>query len=105
MDQLNVNKKEMHHPVKHIIIVKKRKKYFPILIDFERCKINPDVKNITQFAEFICRNKNLLEEKKIIINIKKLRSLAEEYKSNCQINNPKNSKLTLKKIVDYLSSL
>lgn len=77
LDQLGVNKKELHHPLKHIIINQKNK---PMMIDFERCKRTPDVRNVTQLVEFLCRNKTLLEEKRFKIEIEKLRGLARKYK-------------------------
>jgi putative serine/threonine protein kinase len=50
MDELKVNKLEMHKPVKHVIIGKK-----VWLIDFERCYYADKRKNVTQFAEYMVR--------------------------------------------------
>lgn len=50
LDNLGLNKEEMHHPVKHIVVQKNRK---PVLLDFERCKARPQSHNVTQFAQFI----------------------------------------------------
>lgn len=55
MDKLKVNKLEMHNPAKHIII----KGDDIRLIDFERCKITENPKNVTQFVQFICKKSNL----------------------------------------------
>lgn len=84
MDKLGVNKKEMHRPVKHIIVGKKNT---PIMIDFERCKRSLDVGNVTQFLEFLCRNKELLVKKDIVISPEKVRSFAEQYKKSISPEN------------------
>ena len=52
MDRLKVNKKEMHKPLKHIIIGKK-----VVLLDFERCYKSNKPKNVTQFCQFLLRRK------------------------------------------------
>ena len=52
LDKLNINKEEMHNPLKNIIINKKNK---PILIDFERCHFTSRPKNANQFKEFLRR--------------------------------------------------
>ena len=80
MDRLKVNKKEMHNPVKHILI--KGNKAF--MIDFERCYHTNKPKNTTQFCQFIMSNnlKNLLKKKGFKINrIRLLKSLIV-YKHN-----------------------
>ena len=51
LDKLKVNKKELHNPVKHIIINKRVN-----MIDFERCYKTDKPKNITQFCQFILSN-------------------------------------------------
>ncbi|MFH1848555.1 MAG: HemK2/MTQ2 family protein methyltransferase [archaeon] len=50
MDSIRVNKEEMHHPVKHIIIGKR-----PIMIDFERCHYTQRPKNVSQFCQYIMK--------------------------------------------------
>ena len=77
MDKLGVNKEEMHHPLKHIIIDKSGN---ALLIDFERCHRTEKPINVTQFIEFICRIKN--EVKILNIDVEKLRSLSAEYKKS-----------------------
>lgn len=94
MDQLGVNKKELHHPVKHIIVDKKN---HPVMIDFERCKRTLDVRNVTQLVEFLCRTKSLLEEKNFKLSIETLRNLANNYKKNL-------SKEKLKLLISYFIS-
>ena len=77
MDQLGVNKEEMHHPHKHIFITKYDKS---VMIDFERCSRTENPKNVTQFVEFIARIKDELKE--FNYNPDDLRELAKEYKKN-----------------------
>ena len=54
MDNLRINKKEMHKPLKNIIITKKEK---PVLLDFERCCFTNRPKNANQFKQFLKRFK------------------------------------------------
>ena len=49
LDELSINKEEMHYPLKNIII-NKNKAY---LIDFERCHFTSRVKNVNQFKDFL----------------------------------------------------
>lgn len=49
MDKLKINKEEMHHPLKNVIIRKNK----PVLIDFERCHFTQRPKNINQFKQFL----------------------------------------------------
>ncbi len=67
LDKLKINKLEMHHPLKHIIINSKNK---PILIDFERCHFTKRTKNITQFCQFLTSNKvrKIFLKKELIFN-------------------------------------
>jgi len=51
LDKLKLNKMEMHHPLKHIIINKKIN-----LIDFERTYKTEKPKNVTQFLQFLKTN-------------------------------------------------
>lgn len=78
LDELKINKLEMHHPVKHILIYKNK----PVMIDFERCYFTKKPKNTTQFIQY-------LTTKKIVKSTKKLRLLLKEYKNN---QNDKNYK-------------
>lgn len=57
LDKLKINKKEMHHPVKHIIINKNK----PVMIDFERCYYTKKPKNVTQFCQLLLL-KNIIEK-------------------------------------------
>ena len=49
MDKLQVDKKEMHKPYKHIIVRRNK----PIMIDFERCKQTVKPSNVTQFCQYL----------------------------------------------------
>ena len=60
LDKMGINKEEMHHPLKHIVIDKK-----PVLLDFERTKKTEKPKNVTQFVEFLVRFK-FLQRKKVL---------------------------------------
>lgn len=82
MDKLKLNKEEMHHPLKHIIIGKNK---IPVLIDFERCKPAKKPHNVTQFCQFIVSGtlkKEIFEKKGIKINRERILDLAKEYKHN-----------------------
>ena len=63
LDELKINKEEMHHPVKHVLIDKNKIG----MIDFERCHYTEKSKNVTQFLDylfsikFLERTKNVLE--------------------------------------------
>ena len=58
LDQLHVNKLEMHHPVKHILLKRgKPSRKTVVMIDFERCKQTLKPKNVTQFVQFLLRQK------------------------------------------------
>ena len=93
MDKLKVDKEEMHHPLKHIIIDKK-----PILIDFERCKITKKPKNVTQFCQFLMSSNTgiLLRQKGIKLKKNKIINLAKTYKKE-------QTKENLNKILNTLS--
>jgi len=77
IDKLRINKEEMSHPQKHILIDKKNK---PILIDFERAHHTIKPGNVTQFCDFLISkhmaailkiNNIKIDSKKIIIAAKK----------------------------------
>ena len=55
MDRLKINKLEMHHPVKHVLVKGKK----VTMIDFERCYYTKKPKNVTQFCQFLLRCKFL----------------------------------------------
>jgi len=86
MDKLNINKEEMSHPQKHIIIDKKNN---PVLIDFERMHYTIKPSNVTQFSDFLISNNimTILKKNNININKKQLISAAKIYKKKQKINN------------------
>ncbi|MCF7866638.1 hypothetical protein K9L67_04430 [Candidatus Woesearchaeota archaeon] len=79
LDKEKINKLELTHPHKDILITAKNK---PIIIDFERCKKAEKVKNVTQFCQFLANGKFWFELKNLGIKIdsEKLLKLASEYK-------------------------
>ena len=80
MDKLNINKEEMQHPYKHIIIEKTTKK--PVLLDFERCHKAVEPVNVTQFSAYIISGfiTEKLNEKGIKVNRDKVIAAAKKYK-------------------------
>ena len=81
LDYLGINKEELNHPYKHIII---DRNLHPVLIDFERAKKTINPKNISQFVQFLISKKiNLiLDEKRIYINKRKMLEIVNSYKKN-----------------------
>ncbi len=79
-DSLGINKYEMNHPDKHIII----RKGIPIMIDFERCRYTEDPKNITQVVQFLSSGRIivLLEKKRIAVDKEQMYLAARIYKFN-----------------------
>ncbi|MBI5391482.1 hypothetical protein HZB00_00610 [Candidatus Woesearchaeota archaeon] len=78
LDQLKINKLEMHHPVKHIIINKNK----PVFIDFERCYETNNPKNVTQFCQFILNREEFLKTKGIVFNKEKVMQIIKKYKKS-----------------------
>ena len=73
LDKLKINKEEMHHPLKHVVIKNKK----PILLDFERCYYSKKPHNVTQFVQFVIK---LNKEFKLDLNKKKLIEVSKKYK-------------------------
>jgi release factor glutamine methyltransferase len=84
LDQLMVNKEEMHRPHKHILITKRN---YPMMLDFERCSKTEKPKNVTQFVEFISRLKEELSRKDIKIDVEQLRKSSRIYKKEISLGN------------------
>ncbi|MBL7055729.1 methyltransferase [Candidatus Woesearchaeota archaeon] len=78
LDKLKINKEEMSHPHKHILIEKNN----PILIDFERSRYTINPANITQFCDYLTSKSiaDTLDSKNIKINKKTLIDKAKSYK-------------------------
>jgi len=81
LDKLKINKEEMSHPQKHILVNNKNR---PVLLDFERCRYTAKPGNVTQFSDFLTSKKviSALKEKKIVIDKTKIINLARIYKKN-----------------------
>jgi len=75
LDKLKLNKEEMHHPVKHVIIGKKVK-----MIDFERAHKAKSPKNVTQFLQFMRSNMKLLNQKGFNLTKDKILEVSRKYK-------------------------
>ena len=82
LDNLGINKEEMHHPYKHVLITKKDKVF---LIDFERSVVTQKPHNVTQFCQCIMQMKPELEKKGFDINKRAIIKAAKEYKDNISL--------------------
>lgn len=82
LDKLKINKEEMHHPDKHILINNN-----VVFIDFERARRTIDPKNVSQFCQYVMINKELLNSKGFNINEKDIIKSAKEYKSRMSLKN------------------
>ncbi len=86
LDLLRLNKQEMNHPHKHILVKQIIKgntsKYKPYLVDFERARISNNPKNLSQFCSFITGSyfTKDIKSKDIAIKKDKIRRLIKEYK-------------------------
>lgn len=80
LDILGIDKKEMNHPKKHIIITGKK----PYLIDFERATYSKKPKNLTQFISYLCSKSlsEIISKSKIKINKKLLLEKVRIYKNS-----------------------
>ncbi len=82
MDKLGINKEEMHNPYKHIIIGES-----VVMIDFERANFSPKPHNVTQFVQYVMRNKRFLDKVGFKVGKKRLIELSKKYKNNiCKKN-------------------
>ncbi len=86
MDKMGLNKEEMHHPLKHVIIGKK-----VTLIDFERCKPSEKLHNVTQFCQFMMSGhiKPVFNRVKIKIDKNKMMAAAKTYSDDMSDKNYK----------------
>jgi len=74
MDKLKVNKFEMHNITKNCIVVGKK----PVLIDFERCKVSLEPKNVTQFCQFLLRKGFCKDKKMLLVALRKYKKNMSE---------------------------
>ncbi|MBI2564824.1 methyltransferase [Candidatus Woesearchaeota archaeon] len=91
MDKLGINKEEMHHPLKHVIIGKKI-----VMIDFEKCHYTQDPKNVTQLGQYIVLVARSLNKRGFNIDINQVIKCSKEYKKNMSEQNMNNIISTLK---------
>lgn len=84
LDKLKINKKELVNPYKHILVEKSK----VVMIDFERCHKVKKPKNVTQFGEYLMRQK--------IVNREKFTPLLKKYKEK---QSEENFKMILAMIV------
>jgi release factor glutamine methyltransferase len=80
MDKAGINKFEMHHPVKHIIV----KGTKPVMIDFERCRHTEHPKNVTQFLDYLRSLKGILDGKGISIDEDEIKGISLEYRHSAE---------------------
>lgn len=81
LDRHHLQKEEMHHPVKHVLVIHNQKSMKPVLIDFERCHVALRPKNVTQFCQFL-RSRNvtsLLNQKQITLHQEQFFTLTKAY--------------------------
>lgn len=78
LDKLNIDKKEMSNPYKHIIIRKNK----PVMIDFERSRFSLRPQNVTAFFTFLTSKKikDILIKKGVIVYRESLIDLLKKYK-------------------------
>ena len=78
LDEMGIDKEEMHRPFKHIIV-----KTNPVMIDFERIHKTKKPKNVTQFIQYLISSHitPLIKKKGIKINRRKAMNLAQKYKN------------------------
>jgi putative serine/threonine protein kinase len=86
LDMEKINQQELTNPYKHIYFYEGKAK----MIDFERARFSNNPKNVTQFAQYLC--------KRFGIGYKKITPLMIEYKKN-------NSENCFKKIIKILKEL
>jgi len=88
LDKLNLNKEEMHHPLKHIIV---KKNSIPVMIDFERIHFSKKPKNLTQLLQFLSSKQvlDMLKKKKFknfqgwwVVSKEKILAAARKYKKS-----------------------
>ena len=84
MDLSGINKEEMHHPFKHVLISRSKKKLSIHLLDFERAIFSQKPHNVTQFCQYLTGGKisGILRDKPqaLVIDCQAVRKLAALYK-------------------------
>jgi predicted Ser/Thr protein kinase len=100
MDVANLNKLEMNHPHKDLLVVDD----LPVIIDFERCKRTLRPKNVTQLCQFFVSGnvEVVLKSFGCSFNDEKILSLAENYKKFMNSGADKDFFEKIKKEIDAL---
>ncbi|MFQ5475177.1 MAG: HemK2/MTQ2 family protein methyltransferase [Candidatus Nanoarchaeia archaeon] len=82
MDQMKLNKEEMHHPVKHVLV----KGASIVMLDFERCKFTQKPGNVTQFCQFITSGlvRHVFDRKKLSLDKYRIMKTAQLYKRSLE---------------------
>ncbi|KAE8885374.1 hypothetical protein PF005_g4000 [Phytophthora fragariae] len=88
MDLMGVNKEEMTHPHRHIIVHRSTQQQ-PVrwrctFVDFEKCSSTKKPKNVTQLCQFLSspRMVALLASKRVKVDVPKLRQCTKRYKQH-----------------------
>lgn len=105
LDLIGLNKQEMNHPQKHIIINKRKSQkqssnnshIKPYLVDFERARFSKNPKNLSQFISYISgtKLKRFFGKQDIRLKGKRLREFISSYKKEVV----KQKKISAPKIV------
>ncbi|ETM54127.1 hypothetical protein L914_02491 [Phytophthora nicotianae] len=87
MDLMGVNKEEMTHPHRHIIVhrsTQQPERWRCTFVDFEKCSSTKKPKNVTQLCQFLSspRMVALLASKRVKLDVPKLRQCTKCYKQN-----------------------
>ena len=94
MDEAGINKFEMTHPYKHILVSKadssvqntedssqgSERGLSVVMIDFERCRFSQRPKNVTQVCQYLARISSSLHERGVSFDADEVLGLGEEYK-------------------------
>ncbi|KAG3112547.1 hypothetical protein PI124_g8696 [Phytophthora idaei] len=87
IDLMGVNKEEMTHPHRHIIVHRSTQqpvRWRCTFVDFEKCSSTKKPKNVTQLCQFLSspRMVALLASKRVKVDVPKLRQCTKRYKQN-----------------------
>lgn len=91
MDELGINKEEMHRPLKHIIVTEN---FDPVMIDFERAHFTEKPQNITQFSKFMSSGgvQEIIAKKGLKYVMKDVIDLTKKYRAK---------EIDADKVIDY----
>ena len=85
LDKIGVNKEEMHHPLKHVLVQKGK----AVMIDFERVHVTEKPKNVTQFCQYVTGTRvlGILKSKGFKFSKRQVTSAAKKYKKKIDEKN------------------